>query len=88
VWGTSDEDDNIVWGTSDEDDNIVWGTSDEDDNIVWGTAGLIETLWTYLTTSASLAFEMLFVAPIPLLEPVVIDAGTTVIDGSVVGGTI
>jgi hypothetical protein len=28
--------DTVVWGTLDEDDNIVWGTVD-DENIVWGT---------------------------------------------------
>jgi serine protease AprX len=37
VWGTGD-DDNIVWGTLDEDDNIVWGTNIVwGDDIVWGT---------------------------------------------------
>ena len=40
MWGTSDDEDNIVWGTNgDEQDNIVWGTfADEEDNIVWGTS--------------------------------------------------
>jgi serine protease AprX len=35
VWGTIDDDGNIVWST-DDDANIVWST-DDDGNIVWST---------------------------------------------------
>jgi serine protease AprX len=40
VWGTANDDENIVWGTlcGDSDcENIVWGTMDDVENIVWGT---------------------------------------------------
>jgi serine protease AprX len=64
VWGTTDDDENIVWGTlcggscgsvawstTDSDENIVWGTLNDDENIVWGTLDINDENIVWGTTA-------------------------------------
>jgi serine protease AprX len=55
IWGTLDDDGNIVWSTDDDgnivwstdaDGNIVWSTGDYDSNIVWSTSDDANIVWS------------------------------------------
>jgi serine protease AprX len=55
VWGTLDDDGNIVWSTNDDgnivwstddDGNIVWSTNEIDSNIVWSTNDDANIVWS------------------------------------------